>query len=234
MIQSDDTLVLAKFKSSAPSYQRVLLFTKPIADAPKPVTNEPKPVTDDIKKYADAVNVVKKSVVQESKIYFSTGLTKVIDEMHVSNISVCVSGFSTETLSMRLDFYSDPYTELISFIAADIDGVITDNPKTASAFMRNPCVDPNSTTPFVFMPIKPGDYLAQVEPTVLPLASAPIPPLHVTDVIDPPLPPVNAGACKDSYKGGGGGSSEFGQRRVSVDAVATTLMLIGSLYVLLW
>ncbi|GJY21964.1 glycerophosphodiester phosphodiesterase GDPDL7 [Tanacetum coccineum] len=226
LIQSDDTSVLAKFKSSAPSYQRVLLFTKPIADAPKPVT-------DDIKKYADAVNVVKKSIVQESKIYFSTGLTKVIDEMHAANISVYVSGFSTETLSMMLDFYSDPYTELISFIAAGIDGVITDNPKTASAFMRNPCVDPNSTAPFVFMPIKPGDYLAQVEPAVLPPASAPIPPLQVTDVVDPPLPPVNAGARKDSDKGGGG-SSESGQRRVSVDAVATTLMLIGSVYVLLW
>ncbi|GKD82403.1 hypothetical protein Tco_1349242 [Tanacetum coccineum] len=132
-----------------------------------------------------------------------------------------------------LDFYSDPYTELISFIAAGIDGVITDNPKTASAFMRNPCVDPNSTAPFVFMPIKPGDYLAQVEPAVLPPASAPIPPLQVTDVVDPPLPPVNAGARKDSDKGGGG-SSESGQRRVSVDAVATTLMFIGSVYVLLW
>ena len=81
------------------------------------------------------VNVVEKSIVQESKIYFSTGLTKVIDEMHAANISVYVSGFSTETLSMMLDFYSDPYTELISFIAAGIDGVITDNPKTASAFM---------------------------------------------------------------------------------------------------
>ncbi|GJS93020.1 hypothetical protein Tco_0799988 [Tanacetum coccineum] len=46
--------------------------------------------------------------------------------------------------------------------------------------------------------------------------------LHFTDVIDP----VNAGARKDNEKGGGG-SSESGERRVSVDAVATTLMLIG-------
>ncbi|GKA14216.1 glycerophosphodiester phosphodiesterase GDPDL7 [Tanacetum coccineum] len=103
LIQSDDTSVLAKFKSLAPSYQRVLLFTKPIADAPK--------------------------------------------------------------LTSR------------------------NNPKTASAFMRNPCVGSNSTTPLVVMPIKPGDYLAQVEPAVLPPASTPIPPLQVTDVVDPPLPP---------------------------------------------
>lgn len=128
LIQSDDTSVLAKFKASAPSYQRVLLFSKLISDAPKPVT-------DDIKKYADAVNVGKKSIVRASKIYFSTGSTKIIEEMHAANISVYVSGFSTETLSMMLDFYSDPYTELVSFLAEGIDGVITDNPKTASAFM---------------------------------------------------------------------------------------------------
>ncbi|GKE56057.1 hypothetical protein Tco_1495242 [Tanacetum coccineum] len=66
---------------------------------------------------------------------------------------VYVSGFTIETFSMMPDFYSDPYTELISFIAAGISGAITYNPKTASAFMRNPFVDPNSTASFVYMPI---------------------------------------------------------------------------------
>ena len=85
------------------------------------------------------------------------------------------------------------------------------------------------------MPIKPGDYLAQVEPAALPPASAPIPPLQVTDVVDPPLPPVNAGARKDSDKGGGGGdSSGSAQQRTNVDVVATTLLLIGSVCVILW
>ncbi|KAK9078827.1 hypothetical protein SSX86_002885 [Deinandra increscens subsp. villosa] len=230
LIQSDDTSVLAKFKASSPSYRRVLLFSKPISDAPKPVT-------DDIKKYADAVNVVKKSIVKESKIFFSTGSTKIVEEMHAANISVYVSGFSTETLSMMLDFYSDPYTELISFMAEGIDGVITDNPKTASAFMRSPCVDPKSTAAFVFNPIKPGDYLAQVEPSILPPAAAPIPPLQTADVVDPPLPPVDASARKkESESGGDGdgdGSSESGQRRLVVDVVTVTvtvtLVLIGLL-----
>lgn len=104
------------------------MFSKPISDAPKPVT-------DNIKKYADAVNVVKKSIMPESKIYITNGATKIVEQMHAANISVYVSGFSTETLSMQLDFYSDPYIELVSFIAEGIDGVITDNPKTASAFL---------------------------------------------------------------------------------------------------
>lgn len=128
LIQSDDTSVLAKFKASSPTYQRVLLLSKPISHAPKPVTG-------DIRKYADAVNVVKNSIIQENKIFFSTRSTKVVEEMHAANISVYVSGFSTETLSMMLDFYSDPYCELTTFMDERIDGVITDNPKTASAFM---------------------------------------------------------------------------------------------------
>ncbi|GJZ77762.1 hypothetical protein Tco_0642434 [Tanacetum coccineum] len=122
-------------------------------------------------------------------------------------ISQCIFLDFRQRRCMMLDFYSDPYTELISFIAAGIDGVITDNLKTASAFM--------------------------IEPADLPPASTHIPPLQVTDVIDPPLPPVNARARKDSDKGGGG-SSESSQRRVNVDAYATTLTLIGLVYVLLW
>ncbi|XP_076932856.1 glycerophosphodiester phosphodiesterase GDPDL7-like [Bidens hawaiensis] len=227
LIQSDETSVLAKFKTLWPNYRRVLLFSKPISDAPKPVIT-------DIRKYADAVNVVKKSIVQESKIFFSTGSTKIVEEMHAANISVYVSGFSTETLSMMLDFYSDPYTELVSFLAEGIDGVITDNPKTASAFMRSPCVDPKSTAPFVFNPIKPGDYLSQVEPKVLPPAAAPIPPLQVSDVVDPPLPAVNDAARKeesDSGKSGDddddGGSKKSGQGRLDIDLVTMSLLLIG-------
>nr|XP_043626645.1 glycerophosphodiester phosphodiesterase GDPDL7-like [Erigeron canadensis] len=213
LIQSDDTSVLAKFKASAPSYRRVLLFHKPISEAPKAVT-------DDIKKYADAVNVVKKSIVQESKIFFTTTSTKVVEEMHAANISVYVSGFSTETLSMMLDYYSDPYTELATFMTEGVDGVITDNPKTASTNMRNPCADPNSTAPFIFQPVKPGDYLTQVDPKVVPPAAAPIPPLQVTDVVDPPLPPVNDEARKHE-------SSSSGQSITAVDMIAMVLLMIG-------
>ncbi|GJR46443.1 serine/arginine-rich splicing factor SC35 [Tanacetum coccineum] len=99
--------VLPKFKSSTPNYRRVLLFTKPIADAPKPIT-------DDIKKYADAVYV---------------------------------SGFTIETFSMMPDFYSDPYTKLISLSAAGIDGAIIDTPKTASTARNNV---PLAVPPFLY------------------------------------------------------------------------------------
>lgn len=95
----------------------------------------------------------------------------------------------------------------------------------------SPCVDLKSTAPFVFQPIKPGDYLAQVEPAVLPPAAAPIPPLQVTDVVDPPLPPVNAAARKDE-SGKSGDKSKSGQRRNDVDVVAMTLLFIGLVFVI--
>ncbi|KAK1417178.1 hypothetical protein QVD17_26301 [Tagetes erecta] len=221
LIQSDDTSVLAKFKASSPSYQRVLLLSKPISHAPKQVTA-------DIKKYADAVNVVKTSIIQENKIFFSTRSTKVVEEMHAANISVYVSGFSTETLSMMLDFYSDPYCELITFMEERIDGVITDNPKTASAFMRSSCADPKSKASFVFNPIAVGEYLTSSQVTTLPPAAAPIPALQVADVVDPPLPPVNEAARKEDRKEEEGKKSKSGQqRRFVVDVMTLILMLIG-------
>ncbi|PWA83915.1 diacylglycerol acyltransferase 2 [Artemisia annua] len=87
----------------------------------------------------------------------------------------------------------DIMMQLLSICEAGIDGVITDNPKTARAFTRNPCVDTYSMAQFVFMPHKLSNYLPQVELAVLPPASAPIP-VYVTYVIDPPLPSINAGA----------------------------------------
>nr|GEU39069.1 hypothetical protein [Tanacetum cinerariifolium] len=59
----------------------------------------------------------------------------VIDDIKKYVDVVYVSRFTIETFSMMSDFYSDPYTELISFIAVGISGAITDNPKNASAFI---------------------------------------------------------------------------------------------------
>ncbi|GJX00127.1 hypothetical protein Tco_0184040, partial [Tanacetum coccineum] len=56
-------------------------------------------------------------------------------------------------LSMMPDFYSDPYTELISVIAADIDGMITDNPKNASAFMSKESISRPKQYSLVPIPI---------------------------------------------------------------------------------
>lgn len=95
----------------------------------------------------------------------------------------------------------------------------------------SPCADPKSTAPYVFNPIKPGDYLAQVEPKLLPPAAAPIPPLQVTDVVDPPLPAVNDAAREesDSSMSGDddeddGGSKKSGQGRLDVDLVTMSLL----------
>ncbi|OMO61762.1 Glycerophosphoryl diester phosphodiesterase [Corchorus capsularis] len=180
LIQSDDTSVLSKFQG-VQAYKRLLRIPEAIGDAPKPTV-------DTIKKYADGVVLSRPSLI-EVKNGFTKAQTNVLDEMHKANISVYVSVFRNEFVSLAFDFFADPTVELATYVAAlEVDGVITEFPGTASRYMRSPCVDLNA--PVAIMPAEPGSLLTQVPPTALPPASAPNPPLEVADVVDPPLPPV--------------------------------------------
>lgn len=93
----------------------------------------------------------------------------------------------------------------------------------------SPCADPKNTASFVFSPVTPGDYLFSTAVKTLPPVAAPVPALQVTDVVDPPLPPVNDAARKEEGKSGGDGdgSSESGQGRLVVDVMRVMLLLIG-------
>ncbi|CAK9183304.1 unnamed protein product [Ilex paraguariensis] len=183
LIQSDDSSVLTKFKD-VPTYQRVLNIKEQISDAPKQVAEE-------VKKYADAVNVIRKSIILGNSIYFSTSFTNVTEEMHAANVSVYVSFLRNEFTSLAFDYFADPYIELATFIAGQkVDGVITDNPATANAYMRSPCSNIDANIPYPILPIKAGDLLGLVDPQAQPPATAPSPPLEVADVVDPPLPAV--------------------------------------------
>lgn len=131
LIQSDDTSVLSKFKN-VPNYKRVLLFKEKISDAPKDIVAE-------IKKYADAVNVMRASVVKVTES-FTIGNTSIINEMHAGNISVYVGVLRNEYVTIPFDFLSDPMVELATYIAGfGVDGVITDYPATASAYLSKFC-----------------------------------------------------------------------------------------------
>ena len=127
MIQSDDSSVLDSFKT-VPQYTRVLSIDKEIGDAPKPTIEE-------IKKHADAVNVLRSSLVTISQS-FATGKTKVVEAMHKGNISVYASVLRNEYLSITFDYFSDPTVELATFIAGNgVDGVITEFPATATRYL---------------------------------------------------------------------------------------------------
>ncbi|KAG7538435.1 Glycerophosphodiester phosphodiesterase domain [Arabidopsis suecica] len=226
LIQSDDSSVLSSFEAGPP-YTRVLSIDKEIGDAPKPSVEE-------IKKHADAVNLMRTSLVTVSQS-FATGKTNVVEEMHKANISVYVSVLRNEYISIAFDYFSDPTVELATFIAGSgVDGVITEFPATATRYLRSPCSDLNKDQPYAILPAEAGALLSVADKEAQPPASAPNPPLDAKDVIDPPLPPV---ANMASSNGTGEGpphtpppSSGTGATAANLSLSLLAMMALGLLY----
>lgn len=180
LIQSDDTSVLSKFKD-IPSYRRVLLIDDKISDAPRQTVEE-------IKKYAEVVNLPKTDIVQASGSLL-TGMTNVVKELKDANLTVFVRTLRNEYISLAFDYWSDPYVEIATHVqTAMVDGIVTDFPATASRYMRSPCSDPKHIP--TLLPAQPGALTKTIPADLLPPAEAPLPPLEVAKVVDPPLPAV--------------------------------------------
>ncbi|CAL0325639.1 unnamed protein product [Lupinus luteus] len=181
LIQSDDSSVLSKFKD-IPSYKRVLLIGEIIGDAPRPTI-------DEIKKYAVAVNIPKTSVVTATTASVLSGITNVVKELKDANLTVFTRTLRNEYTSLAFDYWSDPIFEIATYIqTARVDGLVTDFPATASRYLRSPCSDPKHVP--TITPAQPGELLSTIPAELLPPAGAPLPPLEVADVVDPPLPAV--------------------------------------------
>lgn len=182
LIQSDDTSVLSKFKS-VPTYKRVLYIKEAIGSAPK------QPV-EEIKKYANAVNLPRTSIISIVDS-FTSASTHVVDKMHAANISVYVSVLRNEFVTIAFDLFSDPMVEIATyFIGIGVDGIVTEYPATANAYMRSPCSNLSSDIEYPILPAEPGSLLSLVSSDVMPPAQAPAPALTIADVVDPPLPQV--------------------------------------------
>ncbi|KAL9339559.1 hypothetical protein Peur_068574 [Populus x canadensis] len=183
LIQSDDTSVLSKFKN-VPAYSRVLYLKDEISDAPRTPVEE-------IKKYADAVTLPRFSIVPTVN-GFTTGTTKVVNEMQAANISVYVSVLRNEFITLPFDYFSDPTIEIATYTSGiGVDGIITEYPATARRYLRNPCSSnsmPDSS--YSIIPAEAGSLLKTVPEETQPPASSPTPALDVADVVDPPLPTV--------------------------------------------
>ncbi|XP_011017989.1 PREDICTED: glycerophosphodiester phosphodiesterase GDPDL6-like [Populus euphratica] len=183
LIQSDDTSVLSKFMN-VPAYSRVLYLKDEISDAPRTPVEE-------IKKYADAVTLPRFSIVPTVN-GFTTGTTKVVNEMQAANISVYVSVLRNEFITLPFDYFSDPTIEIATYTSGiGVDGIITEYPATASRYLRNPCSSnsmPDSS--YSIIPAEAGSLLKTVPEETQAPASSPTPALDVADVVDPPLPAV--------------------------------------------
>lgn len=126
MIQSDDSSVLSKFANIS-AYQKVLNLPEVISDAPKEAVEE-------IKKYASAVVTRKHSLIT-NRGGFNENFTQVLQELHSANISVYVSVFRNEFVSLAYDYYADPILEIATYTRGlGVNGFLTEFPATASKY----------------------------------------------------------------------------------------------------
>ncbi|CAN6560557.1 unnamed protein product [Malus baccata var. baccata] len=184
-IQSTNSSVLMKFKEKT-SYELVYKIEEEIGDAPSSTI-------EGIKKFADSVVINKASIFPEVEA-FITGVTDVVSKLQDAKLPVYVELFSNEFVSQPWDFFSDPTVEINSFVSGvNIDGVITDFPKTAARYKKNRCLG-RKEVPNYMSPIQPASLIQVVTPSYLPPAEAPNPTLRESDVIEPPLPSVTAQA----------------------------------------
>ncbi|TQE07672.1 hypothetical protein C1H46_006743 [Malus baccata] len=182
-IQSTNSSVLMKFKEKT-SYELVYKIEENIGDTLSSTI-------EDIKKFADSVVINKASIFPESEA-FITGVTDVVSKLQAAKLPVYVELFSNEFVTQAWDFFSDPTVEINLFVSgANVDGVITDFPKTAARYKKNPCLR-QKEIPSYMSPIPPASLVQVITPSYLPPAEAPNPVLTESDVIEPPFPSVTA------------------------------------------
>lgn len=88
----------------------------------------------DIQTFADSVVVDRMSVLP-FKAGFLQNMTDVVSQFQAFNLSVYVQVLMNEFSSIPFDAFSDPIVQINTFVnAANVDGVITDFPKTAAAY----------------------------------------------------------------------------------------------------
>ncbi|KAG0491371.1 hypothetical protein HPP92_004769 [Vanilla planifolia] len=222
LIQSDDSSVLSAFKN--PSFERVLLI-------PEQVGETAKPTTDEIKQFADAVNVIRSTLMAHSGAFISH-FTHVASEMQEANISVYVSVLRNEFTTIAYDFFSDPTVEIASFVTGvGVDGIVTEFPATARAYLRSPCSNPDAKLTYTILPVEPGSITELAEPEALPPAQSPAPPLQPADVVDPPLPPVvDAADRAQAHTPAAEPKESSGPSRAVVNAALCFIMVVLTSY----
>ncbi|KAL6646116.1 hypothetical protein ACP70R_017724 [Stipagrostis hirtigluma subsp. patula] len=194
MIQSKDSAVLVKLRQQKTKGKLVYTLPSGVGDASASLLA-------DVKKFADAVVVDKKSVFAQSE-RFVIRQTSLVKDLKSAGLAVYAQVFRNEFVSQPWDFFSDETVEINNYVQqVNIDGIITDFPKTVRRYKKNSCTGLGKDMPSYMQPVDVGS-LAQLlkGTTVQPPALAPMPALNASSVEEPPLPPVAA-------KNASGGSS---------------------------
>lgn len=225
-IQSTNSSVLMKFKEKT-NYKLVYKIEENFGDALSSTI-------EDIKKFADSVVINKASVFPETQS-FVTSVTNVVPELQAAKLQVYVELFSNEFVSQAWDFFSDPTVEINSFVLGpNIDGVITDFPKTAARYKRNRCLS-EKVLPNYMSPIQAASLIQVVSADYLPPAEAPNPPLTASDVVEPPLPAVESAPAPGPTGNSTVGAPPPPNRQPKIAAgffLSSLAMLIATLFLL--
>lgn len=180
MIQSDDSAVLMKFKQ--------LTKFKLVYSVEETDVSIPDSTIKEIKAFSDAVVIRRETVFPASSSYL-LGVTDTVERMHNYNMSVFIFLLRNEFAALAFDYIADPTLEIHSYVSlAKVDGLITDFPATARAYMGNVCLGRRRGTQYSMYLSVPGAIETAMSPTSMPPALAPAPVL--SSVAEPPLPNV--------------------------------------------
>jgi hypothetical protein len=198
MIQSEDSAVLVNLKQLETKYKLVYTLPSTIGDASASSLV-------DVKKFADAVIVDRESIFPESQGFIMKE-TNLVKDLRSAGLAIYAQVFRNEFVSPPWDFFSDVTVEINSYVqSVNIDGIITDFPKTVRRYKMNSCTGLGVNMPSYMNPAEIGG-LAQLlnGSQAQPPALAPMPVLNSSDVTEPPFP---SAAPKNAPGGAANGST---------------------------
>ncbi|KAF2303797.1 hypothetical protein GH714_023472 [Hevea brasiliensis] len=163
--------------------------------------------------------------------------SNVVPRLKSAGLPVYVETFSNEFVSQAWDFFSDANVEVNTYVMeANVNGVITDFPLTASRYKRNHCLNLGKNTPPYMTPVPPGGLMEIIPRELLPPAEAPNPVLTENDVAESPLPSVIARVPSSSP---GDGTAQAaaprpnGQHQIAACFFLTNLAILFTVFSLL-
>ncbi|KAF7108364.1 hypothetical protein CFC21_108853 [Triticum aestivum] len=187
MIQSTDSAVLVKLKQQKAKYKLVYTLQPGIGDASASSLA-------DVKEFAEAVVVDRSSFFAQS-VHFIINQTSLLTDLQSAGLTVYAQVFRNEFVSQPWDFFGDETVEINNYAQSlNVDGLITDFPKTVRRYKRNSCTGLGNDVPSYMGNVTVGG-LAQLlknraAPQAQPPSVAPMPKLDAPSVQRPPFPTV--------------------------------------------
>lgn len=162
VIQSEDSAILQRIKQSS-NYTLIFRVTTPDVVVTKTEVAEVKALTDFV--------TLPRGLIQVTSAGFLWNMTDVVDQFRAQNVSVFVSYLRNEFVAIPFDYEADPIQELNTFVQVyKVDGLITDFPSTAAAYLGNTCLDlrtqATAALPYVINLVIPGQLLINLPPNI--------------------------------------------------------------------